>query len=189
MIIMTMKEVLDKMRDLASQSLKTLETVYDFHTKGEVTWAFTTNVNDHIWLLKDEIEERKHVLSQEYEKLMLEVETEVNKQFSDISDNIQYSLGRNKYWENKVQLRYIDIYISNTEGFRIGWIHDDDELELALLYDNGSWEEIEVWLEEDENGEHRYDYLHLCELKHGIPKLVSYMREAWDKYMRQSEEN
>lgn len=184
---MTMKEVLDKMRDLASQSLKTLEAVYDFHTKGEITWAFPANWYEHMVILKDEIEERKHVLSQEYEKLMLEVEMEVNKQFSDISDNIQYSLGRNKEWENKVQLRYIDIHIGNTATFRISWLHFDDELELAILYDNGCWEEIEIWLMGDD--ESWDDYRDLCKLKHGVPKLVSNMRQAYDIYIRQSEEN
>lgn len=188
---MTMKEVLDEMRDLASQSLKTLEAVYDFHTKGDLTWAFPTNVNDHIWILKDEIEERRHVLSQEYEKVMLEVEMEVNKQFSDISDNIQYSVGRNKEIENKIQLRYIDIYISNGEGFRISWRNDDNELESAILYDNGCWEEIEIWLEEDrtyscvEYSKLNYD---LYNLKNGVSKLVSHWRKAYDEYIKQNEE-
>lgn len=169
----TMKEVLDKMRDLASQSLKTLEAVYDFHTNTEVSWWDGTDLYDG-WLIKREIDERKNVLSEDYYNLMMEIEKEVNEQFKDINPNISYSLdyditADNDHKHRRTSLSHINIHIDDK------W----DKLTISQYYGYADDKTIDILsdyfpLGYEENPEEDYSK--------GVKEMVAYWRKVYDEY-------
>ena len=174
---MTMKEVLDKMHDLASQSLKTLEAVYDFHNNTEVFW-WDGDDSDDGWLIKREIDERKHVLSDDYYNLMMEIEKEVNEQFKDINPNISYSLDYDidpdddhKY--KRTSLSHINIHIDDK------W----DKFTIAQYYGYDEHKEIHVLVDYFSGIDNNYsshdpeeDY------SKGVKEMVAYWRKVYDEY-------
>lgn len=163
---MTMKEVLDKMRDLASQSLKTLEAVYDLHTNTEVTWWDGTNLYDG-WLIEREIAERKNVLSDGYYNLMMEIEKEVNEQFKDINDNISYSLDYDDD-KKRTTLTYISIHIDDKwDEFRIGQFDGYAEGKTITIPDD-YFPILDSHPEED--------------YSKGVKEMVAYWRKTYDEY-------
>lgn len=163
---MTMKEVLDKMRDLASQSLKTLKDVYDFHTNTEVTWWDECELDD---LIEREIEERENVLSETYYNLMMEIEKEVNEQFKDVNDNISYSLDYDDD-DTRTTLSYININITDDWILTIGQHSEFAEHNRIVL-----------------NGDHfphtNCRYYPEEYYGKGVKELVTYWRTVYDKYV------
>lgn len=87
----TMKEVYEKIKTLATQSLKVLEDAYEFHTTSEVTWVdpYFSHIDK---VLQREIDYRKDLLSEKYEKTLLEFEKVMKEEFKDICGDIEYSL-------------------------------------------------------------------------------------------------
>ena len=177
MIIMTMKEVLDKMRDLAAQSLKTLEAVYDFHTNTEVFW-WDGDDSDDGWLIKREIDERKHVLSDDYYNLMMEIEKEVNEQFKDINPNISYSLdydidADDDHEYKRTSLSHINIHIDDKwDEFTIAHYCGCDEHKRIYVLDD-------YFSGIDRSYGSRYpeeDY------SKGVKEMVAYWRKVYDVY-------
>ena len=169
---MTMKEVLDKMRDLASQSLKTLEAVYDFHTNTEVTWWDGNDLYDG-WVIEREIDERKNVLSEDYYNLMMEIGKEVDEQFKDINPNISYSLdydidADDDHKNKRTSLSYINIHIDDK------W----DTLSISQYYGYADHKTINIL---SEYFPRNYEYPEEDYSK-GVKEMVAYWRKVYDGY-------
>ena len=167
---MTMKEVLEKMRELASKSLETLKVVYDFHTNTEVTWWGRMDLDDGR-LIEREIKERENVLSDEYYNLMMEIEHEVNEQFKDVNDHISYSLDydicNNGSKAARTSLSHISIDISEDWSISVGRYAGYDHLTVLGWFPRPT--SPPYYPEED--------------LSKGVKELVSYWRTVYDKYV------
>lgn len=164
----TMKEVLDKMRDLASQSLKTLEAVYDFHTNTEVTWWGGDDLYDG-WLIEREINERNNVLSEEYYNLMMEIGKEVDEQFKDINPNISYSLdydidSDDNHKHKRTSLSHINIHIDDK------W----DALTISQYCGCADRKTINIISGYFPRGYKEEDY------SKGVKEMVAYWRKVYD---------
>ena len=107
----TMKEVYEKIKTTATQALPLLEPVYEFYTKSDVTWSIGCidgeDVENGIQL---EIRNRKEQISKEYEETLLEFEKEINDQFKDVCDSVEYFVD---YDRDKSSFSWVEIKIND----------------------------------------------------------------------------
>lgn len=107
----TMKEVYEKIKTTATQALSLLEPVYEFYTKSGAAWSIgcieSADVDNGIQL---EIRNRKEQISKEYEETLLEFEKEINNQFKDVCDSVEYFVD---YERDKTTFSWVRIKIND----------------------------------------------------------------------------
>ena len=107
----TMKEVYEKIKTTATQALSLLEPVYEFYTKSGVAWSIGciegADVDNGIQL---EIRNRKEQISKDYEETLLEFEKEINNQFKDVCDSVEYFVD---YERDKTTFSWVRIKIND----------------------------------------------------------------------------